>query len=149
MSQSFTIPKHPIPFRDGFWVLRANHRALHELEHLHGGHRSFREIFANPDGSFTFEYKLLWALSVTHRAGGGQGVTFEEWLEHLPTGDAWEALIDKAYEMLTEALPKKKPPAPAEEDPEGYAEDPEGNLAPAPSEPVQPNGDTSFTSPSS
>lgn len=149
MSQTFMIPKHAIPFRDGYWIFRANHRALHELEHLYGGERSFGDILAKPDGSYTYYYKLLWALSATQRASTEfADVTFVQWLEHLPTGPAWEDLLTKAYEMLSEAIPRKKTPdqVEGEPDPDGYAE---GNLGPAQSEPDQQTGGTSSTSRSS
>lgn len=124
------------------WVIRANHRALYELEQRGGGRRPFQLVLADADGSQSFYYDLLWAMSATHRAKAAPDVSFEEWLEELPTGAAWDALVNKAYELLALALPRKKADEPETEPEEGA----EGNLPPAPSEPgSEPIGTTEST----
>lgn len=143
---SLTVPKHAFPFGKGFWVIRANHRALHELENRGGARRPFGVVLASGDGSQSFYYDLLWAMSATHRHQAEPGVTFEEWLEELPTGDDWQSLVDKAYELLAEAMPRKKPEP--EVGPEDDDEDDEGKSQPAPSEPETPPtspGSTEYT----
>lgn len=143
-----SVPKHPIPFGDGFWVLRANHRAFREIEELEerrtGVRRSFAAILATPDGSISFYQDLLWAMSATHRdrLSETDKVSFSAFLDILPHNRDWEILIAKALEMCVRFWPRVE----IEEAPSD--EDPEGNLQPAPSEP-EPTGSGDSTSPSS
>jgi hypothetical protein len=133
-----------MPFRDGFWIYRCNHRALRELEVSDGGQRDFLAIIVDPRNTLTHRQNFLWALSATHRQSAG--VTMEEWLEALPTGDAWEELYGHAHRMVREFLPTPKP------EPEPVEEDPEGNLRPTPSESaptLQDGGDSDSTLPPS
>lgn len=148
-----SVPKHPIPFGDGFWILRANHRAFRELEdidaRLHGRRRSFSAILGNPDGSLSHYQDLLWSMSATHRDRLKDPVVFQEWLDCLPQGDAWESLVTKALDMCAEFWPKGNDPEPEpepERDPNDPSEeDAEGNEPPAPSEPEQTGASDSIS----
>lgn len=136
---ALTVPHFAEPLGDDHWVFRCNHRALYELENQPGGRVSFRWLLANPDGSLSFYYDLLWALSITYRLKCAPEVTFEQWLELLPTGEAWSTLLEKAYRTIYLAFPKVKA------DDESEAEDDEGKTSPAPSEP-EPTGPSSSIS---
>lgn len=139
-----SIPKHAMPFGDGFWVYRCNHRALRELEVNDPEGRSFVAIIADPRNTLKDRQNLLWALSATHRASAN--VTMEQWLEALPAGDEWESLWDEAMRMVREFLPTPPP------EPEEQEEDPEGNSRPTPRESASDQmtgGDGESTSPQS
>ncbi len=145
-SLAASVPKHPIPHGDGFWVIRANHRAFRELEDLEarrtGVRRSFSAILATPDGSLSFYQDLLWAMSATHRDRLSETgkVDFLAFLDILPqAGDEWQKLVTTALEMCVNFWPRSEV---AE-----HIEDDEGNQSPAPSEPDPPTGSGDSTLP--
>lgn len=81
------------------FVFRANHRAWDEAERVAGtGLVDFLTGLAGTR-AMTPHYRLLWALSATHRAAIGL-VDFEGFLDLLPMGPAWDALLGKAYGLL-------------------------------------------------